>query len=171
MFIKLIYYIASVLSIVFFVISVQFKEKKNILLVQTIASFCYMTTYFIIEAYSGCITEIIEQCKNILFYFYEKNNKQIPFILLILFILGLILVAVFTYDGFNTLLPLIINLAYFISSYLKDPKHIRIVMIICAIIWICYNFTVGAYIIIIGNIFEIVSAIISLVRFQNESKV
>ena len=165
-----IFYFVSIWSVIFFIGSVQFKEKKNILLMQTFASMFYAVSYFMLGAYSGFVTEIIEQCKDLVFYKYEKNNLNIPFIFLIIFVIGLIVVAVVTYNGFYTLMPLVINLMYFISSYFKNPKYIRIVMIIGAILWIYYNFSVGAFVIIIGNVFEIISASISLVRFRDKVK-
>ena len=164
----IIYYIASIASIFLFIISVQFKEKKDILLVQLFAAMSYFIVYLIIGAFSGCAIELVEQLKNLIFYFYEKNKKKIPVILLIVFVSLLIIVSIFTYEDPKSLLPLIINLSYFISSYFKNPKHIRIVMLICGFIWALYNFLIGAYIIIIGNILEIISAIISLIRFRKK---
>lgn len=169
MFVKIIYYIASILSIFLFVISVQFKEKKNILLTQTFATVCYFITYLIIGAYSGCLIELIEQTKDITFYFYEKNNKKIPVFLLVIFVSTLIIASVLTYDGIYSLIPLIINLSYFISSYFKNPKYIRIVMLICGFVWAYYNLKVGAYIIIIGNVLEIISATLSLIRYKEKT--
>ena len=163
-----IYYVFSVLAVVLFVGSIQFKKKKDILLAQSFSSLCYVITYGMVGAYSGALTEFIEQIKSILFYHYEKNNRKIPLLLLIVFVLSLIVIAVFTYNGFYTLIPLIINLAYFYSSYLKNPKYIRLIVLICGFIWIYYNITVHAYIFIIGNIFEIISGSIALIRYRKK---
>ena len=162
----IIYYIVSILSIFLFVISIQFKDKKDILLIQTFASMCYFIAYLILGSYSGCAIELIEQTKDIVFYEYEKKKKEIPIILLIIFVSSLIIASIITYDGFYSLMPLIINLLYFVSSYFKNPKYMRITMLLCGFLWIYFNFKVGAYIIIIGNILEIISAIISLVRYK-----
>ena len=162
----IIYYIVSILSIFLFVISIQFKDKKDILLIQTFASMCYFIAYLILGSYSGCTIELIEQTKDIVFYEYEKKKKEIPIILLIIFVSSLIIASIVTYDGFYSLMPLIINLLYFVSSYFKNPKYMRITMLLCGFLWIYFNFKVGAYIIIIGNILEIISAIISLVRYK-----
>ena len=166
--IKIIYYLASILSIFLFVISVQHKEKKHILLTQAFATMCYFITYLIVGAYSGCAVELIEQTKDFVFYSYENKNKKIPLILLIVFASLLVLVSIVTFNGLYSLIPLLINLAYFISSYFKNPKHIRVVMLICGFIWAYYNFKVGAYVIIIGNILEIISAFISLIKSKEE---
>ncbi len=162
----IIYYIVSILSIFLFVISVQFKEKKDILLIQTFASMCYFIAYLILGSYSGCTIELIEQTKDIVFYEFEKKKKDIPMILLVIFVSSLIIASIITYDGFYSLMPLIINLLYFISSYFKNPKYMRITMLLCGFLWVYFNFKVGAYIIIIGNVLEIISAVISLIRYK-----
>ena len=72
-----IYYVFSVLAVVLFVGSIQFKKKKDILLVQSFSSLCYVITYGMVGAYSGALTDFIEQIKSILFYHYEKRNKKI----------------------------------------------------------------------------------------------
>ena len=40
-------------------------------------------------------------------------------------------------------------------------------MVLCGFLWGCYNLYVGAYIILIGNALEIVSAFISIYRFKD----
>lgn len=163
--------IAMILGVCLFISSVQFKKKKDILLVQTFASICYAVSYLLNFAYSGFITEIIEQIKDITFYIFEDKNIKIPLFVLIIFIISLILIGIFTYDGnLYTIAPLFINMAYFISSYFKNPKHIRIVVLICGFIWMYYNFSVGTYIFIIGNAFEVISASIALWRYNEKNK-
>lgn len=168
--IQIIYLIVSVLSIGLYVLSVQFKEKKDILFIQTGASLCYLIVYIIKGAMSGVAIEIIEGTKNLLFVKIEKQNKKIPLVVLMIFILLLIIVSVIFYNGLLSLLPLCINIILFISTYFKNPKYIRWVMLLCGGLWGIYNIYVGAYIIVIGNVLEMVSAIISIVRFKNVDK-
>lgn len=165
-YLNLIVNIVSVISIFLFIISVQFKNKKDILIIQTLSSICYMIVYFLLKAYSGATIELVEQTKNIVFIEYEKNNKDIPLLVLLLFIGLLIIITILTYNGLNSIMPLIIYILYFLSSYFKNPKTIRTTMILCAIIWMLYNYSIGAYLMIIGNILEIVSAVISLIRYK-----
>lgn len=165
-YLNLIVNIVSVISIFLFIISVQFKNKKDILIIQTLSSICYMIVYFLLKAYSGATIELVEQTKNIVFIEYEKNNKDIPLLVLLLFIGLLIIITILTYNGLNSIMPLIIYILYFLSSYFKNPKTIRTTMILCAIIWMLYNYSIGAYLMIIGNILEIISAVISLIRYK-----
>lgn len=162
-----IYYIVSVLSIFLYVMSVQFKSKKNILITQIGASLCYLTVYVIKGAWSGVAIEVLEELKDVVFINIEKHGKKIPMFILTLFLLSLVVVSVIFYDGIFSLLPLVINIMLFVSTYFKDPKAIRWVMLFAGIMWGIYNFYLHAYIILIGNLLEVVSAIISIIRFKD----
>jgi hypothetical protein len=147
--------------------SVQFKDKKNILITQIFASISYLIIYVIKGAWAGVSIEILEETKDIIFIGYENKNKKIPVIILATFIILLFVFTFIFYDGPGSLLPLIINIILFVSTYFKNPKWIRYVMVLCGFLWGCYNLYVGAYIILIGNALEIISAIISIVRFKD----
>lgn len=166
--VEIVYVTISILSIILYVLSVQCKKKKDILIVQIGASLSYLIVYLIKAAWSGVAVEFLEELKDLVFIKTEKDNKKIPIIFLIIFITLLIAVSIYFYDGPLSLLPLIINITYFISTYFKNPKYIRLVMLINAFIWIIYNLYVEAYIIVIGNILEIISAAISLIRFKEK---
>jgi hypothetical protein len=167
---NIIYIVVSILSIGLYVASVQFKEKKEILVIQAGASLCYLIVYIIKGAMSGAIIEIIEGIKDLLFARIESKNKKIPLLLLLLFLSLLIITSIIFYNGFLSLLPLFINIILFVSTYFKNPKYIRWIMLLCGILWGLYNIYVGAYIIVIGNILEIISAIISIIRFKELDK-
>lgn len=160
-----IYIVISILSIFLYVMSVQFKKKRNILITQIGASLCYLTVYVIKGAWSGVAIEALEELKDIVFIKLEKHGKKIPSIVLFLFLLSLVVVSIIFYDGPFSLLPLVINLLLFTSTYFKNPIYIRVAMLISGIMWGIYNFWLEAYIILIGNVLEVVSASISIVRF------
>ena len=164
---KIIYYVVSVASIFLYIMSVQFKKKEHILIVQIFASLCYLIVYVYKGAWSGVSIEILEETKDILFINTEKKGKKIPFIYLALFIGLLFVCSAIFYDGPFSLLPLVINIILFTSTYFKNPKYIRWVMLLCGILWGVYNLYLGAYIILIGNALEVVSAIISIIRFKD----
>ena len=109
----------------------------------------------------------LEETKDVVFIGYENKKKKIPLLILILFIISLFVVTFIFYDGYGSILPLVINIILFVSTYFKNPKWIRYVMVLCGFLWGCYNLYVGAYIILIGNALEIVSAFISIYRFKD----
>lgn len=102
--------------------------------------------------------------------FIFKNKKDISKLWLIVFLVLLVLFGFLSYDGYLSLIPLIITIGYTITSYMKNSKWLRIFFLASAFIWIYYNFMVGAYVFIIGNILEIISGIVALIRFDKKNK-
>ena len=141
--INTIYIIVSILSIFLYVMSVQFKEKRKILITQIGASLCYLIVYVIKGAWSGVAIEILEELKNVIFIKIEKHNKKIPIFVLAIFLLSLVIVSIIFYDGLFSLLPLAINLLLFTSTYFKNPKAIRYAMLFAGIMWAIYNISIS----------------------------
>lgn len=167
---NIIYIVVSILSVLLYVLSVQFKDKKNILLIQIFAALCYLTVYITKFAWMGASIEVIESVKDYVFIKIEKKHKKIPIYVLSIFISLLVLASIIFYDGVLSLLPLFINIILFASTYFKNPKYIRYVMLLTGIMWGMYNLYIGASIIVIGNALEVISALISIIRFKDEDK-
>ena len=76
--INTIYIIVSILSIFLYVMSVQFKEKRKILITQIGASLCYLIVYVIKGAWSGVAIEILEEAdkKGYACGAYNVNNME-----------------------------------------------------------------------------------------------
>lgn len=153
------------LAVSVWVLSIQNKERKNILIFQSIANLLYTIEYTLLGAYSAASMNLIGTIRCFIFSKIDEDKSKkllIPFIILIL-ILGIL-----TYNGIISLIPIIIYIFYTISSAKTDAKWNRIVILITAFIWIYYNYKVEAYITIVGNIFEIISGLAALIRFKNK---
>jgi len=85
---------------------------------------------------------------------------------LLLFVFLILFIGVFTYDGVLSLIPIVISVFYTLSSFNSNAKWNRFCVLFLAFVWIYYNFKVEAYISILGNLMEIVSGILALVRFK-----
>lgn len=165
--VQIVYYVISVMSIALYVGSVQFKKKKGILITQIGASLCYLIVYVIKGAWSGVAVEVLEELKDVVFLKIEKKGKIIPKYVLFIFLFLLVFVSIIFYDGILSLLPLVINVLLFTSTYYKNPKAIRYAMLISGMLWGVYNIYLHAYIICIGNVLEVVSAYLAIKRYKN----
>lgn len=159
----------GIISFLFYIFSLQCEKKSNILILQSIANIFYSLQYFLLNALTGAFTAIIAIIKGIVYNHYEKSNKIIPIIFPIIFILVLLIIFYFSYININSILPILINILLILFTYTSNLKHLRINALFCAILWIIYNANVGAYSALMGNILEIISAIISLHRFKGEN--
>ena len=152
-------------AFLFFIFSVQKKSIKELLFFQTIANFLYALQYIFLQAFSAGFMNLISIARCILFTLFKKENHASFWTLFV--ILGSILVVgIFSFDGFLSLIPLVITAIYAISTFTDHLKITRICFILCGAIWIFYNIQVGAYSAILGNVFEILSGVIALIRYK-----
>ena len=153
------------MAISFWVISIQYKDRKNILLFQAIANLFYSIEYFLLGAFSASIMNLLSTFRCFIF---SKTKKKTTKLFNFLFCLIILIIGIFTYNGLLSLIPPIITLFYTISSSKHNNMWNRLTVLVAAFVWIFYNYKVGAYITILGNIFEIASGILSIVRFRNK---
>lgn len=157
--------IIGTMAIAFWVVGLQNKDRKNILLFQAIANSFYSVQYFLLEAYSACSMNFVSTFRCLIF---AKTKQKTTKLFNIIFCLIIFLIGVFTYNGLLSLIPLIITIFYTISSSKENNLWNRLTVLLAAFVWIFYNYKVGAYITILGNVFEIISGISAIIRFRNK---
>jgi hypothetical protein len=150
-------------AIAVWVISIQNKDRKNILMFQSLANLLYSIQYFLLGAYSAFIMNFVSTFR--CFIFSKVNFKKTKWISL-LFCLIILFISFFFYDGLLSLVPIVITIFYTFSSSMDDAVWNRTTVLLAAFVWIFYNYKVGAYITIVGNVFEIISGIVSVFRFK-----
>ncbi len=167
-----LYWLAQIIGVVaisFWVCSVQKKEQYKILWMQSVANLAYTFQYMLLGVFSAASMNFSSCIRYYLFYRKRKEKKEISKIWLLFFIVIIIVLGAFTYQNVLSLIPIIITLFYTISSWIKNTKWMRIVFLVAAFVWIYYNYSVGAYVSMLGNVFEILSGVFSLIRFSNKT--
>ena len=160
--------ILGTIAIALWAYSLQKKEQYKILFFQSLSNCAYVIQYILLGTLGAAAMDFTSAIRTFLFYKKRKNNEEISKYYLIFFIILIIILGTLTYKNALSLIPITITIFYSISNWLKEANWIRIVVIITAFVWIYYNFTVGAYVGIIGNIFEIISGVIGLIRFSKK---
>ena len=169
--ISIIAQIVGAFAVIFWVISIQRKKHYKILLLECIANILYTVQYMLLGVFLTSFMNFTSAIRCFIFYKKRKENQEISKIWLIIFLSLIVIMSIFTYDGYLSLIPVIITIFYTIASWIKEANFLRIVFIIAAVVWIYYNYMVGAYVSIIGNVFEIISGVISLIRFSKKGTV
>ncbi len=163
---KIVAQILGLLAIISYAISPHAKTKRRVLVFHLISSILYALQYFLLNAFSAVITNTVGAVKCYIFYLYEKKEKEIPKSLFWIFMLIILALGIFTYNNIYSLIPILASVLSLYSVWQDNLKVLRIIIIISSSSWIFYNLIVGAYIGVIGNIFQLVSAIIAIVRFD-----
>lgn len=158
--------IVGIFAIIVFAISPHQKTKKKVLIFQLISNLLYAIQYVLLNAFSAVATNVIGGIKNLIFYFYAKDEKEIPNKFLYIYILIIVIFGVFTFNGLISIIPILVSILYAYAVWQDNLKVYRIITIIGSISWIIYNFLVGAYVGVAGNVFQLISAIIAFIRID-----
>lgn len=137
---------------------------------QVIANGIYGIEYLLLGAFSAASMNFLSFLRLLVYYFYALLNIKMPKWILFVFITLVLLLGIITYDGLISLLPIIITVLYTYAFWQNNLNVARIIYIVAAIIWIYYNYEVGAYVGIIGNVLEIITGLISLIKYRGGKK-
>lgn len=162
--------IFGILAIFCIVISLQFKKKTKMMFLQMIANVFYAIQYYILNAYTAVATSLVTVLRCILFNKYDKKKRKIPKRLSYFLIAIVLVIGIFSFNGSLSLIPIITSISYICAASIKNAKTYKLVFGMCAILWLYYNFKVGALVSTIGNIFEIASSIIALSKYKKSKK-
>ena len=112
-------------GVAFFIISYQIKSNKALFLCQMIGCIIFCVQFFIMGAYTGAVSLIINIIRNLLLV-KRKDWKWVDRRSTMLVILALLtLMTIYTWDGIISLLPFIMVAVTTIFSYLgNDVKGI-----------------------------------------------
>lgn len=157
-FIQIIGFIAFIISL----IAYQREKKRDILICMVLSNVVNLIHYFLLGAYSGCITKLIAILRDSFIVLKEKNKKLSNILFLIIFILVYICVSIYTFTNILSLFPLIAAIIYIIPTWFGNSKTVKITALICYLLWLTYNIYVLSIAGIIANVVSIISIIIGL---------
>ena len=150
--------IATILSIV----SLLSTKKKKLLKMQLMSNILFTFQYIVLKARSAAFVSVIAILRSIFFSNNKHRKSKVSFLISLALFAG-----IFSYNGtLLSLIPIMNAIFCIIGASQKDIRKYKVIYGICSTIWIYYNIRVGAYIVILSNICEIISAIIGYKRHK-----
>ena len=165
--------VCVVITYLFLALSYYAKSRKVVLLLSFLSLIANGATYVLLNAYSGFAMCVIAFVRNIIFMIDEKKNGQRDninkkdIIILILLYTASILSAIFTFDGWLSLLSVIATMLYTYSVWQKKTKVYKFLGMPIGVLWILYNSYVKS---ILGVILEAVLLVCSTTGYILEVK-
>ncbi len=166
--------IFGLFGLIIFVLSFQCKNSKKLVFTQGIGGMMFFINFLLIGAYGGALFNLTVLVRGLL---YTKKSKKLwkPILVELLFtvayIYSLTLVKGDITQIILTTLPYISLLIMSIFMWNENGKLIRYLQVgMLSPAWLIhniFNFTLGG---ILAELFNMISAIVSLVRFRNERK-
>ncbi len=151
-------------AILTWVLSIRKSKKKDLIFLQIISNALYGIEYTLLGGISAACMNFLSTLRCAIYYKNEKLKKETPKYVVLVFMIVMIILGVITYDGLLGIIPIVITCLYAYSLWQPKMKLLYIIIIFAALLWIVYNYFIGAYMSLIGNVFEIIFAFISIKR-------
>ena len=153
-------------AVALFVLSYQIKSNRWLFLLQLIGSALFCLQFFMLDAFSGCLSLAVNILRNALMMKYKDwkwvQNKWCPVVIALMFTAVLIL----TWNGPVSLLAFTASVSSTFAYWSDSPRKIRMVNLVCASpCWLIYDVIVFSLGGIVSESITIISILISFIRF------
>lgn len=162
-----------IISYVFLISSYQLKTRRIIVVYSMASIITYGIAYIFMQEYTGLAMSFVALIRNIIFLIDEKKNGKTEkimvkdiFVLLFLTIISIIF-AIYTYNGFFSLLCVFATILYTYSVWQKKTSVYKILGLPIGIIWIAYNVYIMS---IVGIILETIIAASAIYGYYKEKR-
>ncbi len=163
---KILIQIIGFFGVFLFLLSFQVRSNIRLFLIQTMGCFTFVLQFALLGAYSGCLTLLVNIVRNTMLIRYKKWEWIRWKGWVVIFSLICIGIAVKTWNGPASLLPLIGTISGTVGYWTNNAKYIRLsnlgitspCMLIYAVIIHSWGGVINASIVML-------SIIVSIVRF------
>ena len=135
----------TIITYVFIGMTYYAKDRKSVLIISFSSLIANGIAYIFLSAWTGLAMCFLALIRNIIFLADEKKNgkrdrinKTDIIILIVLYAISIIS-AIFTYDGFLSLLSVFATMLYTYSVWQKKTNIYKLLGIPIGILWILYN--------------------------------
>jgi hypothetical protein len=162
--------ICGVLGGIMFVMSVQFKRRRLILLWTALAYIMYVAMTVLLGGWSGASINAISLVFVVIGYFYDRKKKKIPKSLNVIFLLVAVATTIYFWTGWFDIVPLTALTFYIAAVDAKQAEKVRALMLVQTAIWCVYNVHLSAWTALVTNGFFVVSDGVALVRYRHKKR-
>ena len=153
-------------AVAVFIASYQIKSNRWLFLMQLLGSALFCLQFFMLGAFSGCLSLAVNILRNALMTKYDEwkwvRQKWCPALVILLFVAALLV----TWNGPVSLLAFVASVTSTIAYWTNSPRKIRMVNVACASpCWLAYDVIVRSVGGVISEAFTMVSVLVSFVRF------
>lgn len=149
------------------------KDRTKVLILSFLSLIANGIAYIFLSAWTGFAMCVVALIRNIIFLLDEKKNgkrekinKMDIIVLIILYIISIIS-AIFTYEGFFSLLSVFATMLYTFSVWQKKTNIYKLLGIPIGILWVLYNIYIFS---IFGIILESILLMCSITGYLLEMK-
>lgn len=159
--------IIGVIGVVLYISSYQFKKRKTIVAMYSVANIMYVIQYLLLGAYTGVAMDFLALISSVI-----ARKRNIPFIQKYhrLIMLGLdacmITVGLLLYQNVFSLFAIAAVIVETTALWNTDESKIRRLTLVATPCWLTYNIAFSAYGSVVGSVINLVSLTTAILRYD-----
>lgn len=162
--------LVGVVALIVALTSFQQNVPKKMVICQLISSTLFVIHFYMLGAVVGAAINLMSAVRSVIYAQTDKKWAMHP-VWTVVFSVISILIAIFFWEGWVSLLPVLGALCYTLSFRMKTSKMVRLVSLPSSPCWIVYNAIKGSIPGIITELYVIISILVGMLRFdRNKSK-
>ena len=169
----MVFIIAQIMALVacgLNIISMQCKQRKNILLFFLLGNIVGATGLLLLKAYAGALIQFVFAFQTLINYIYAVKDKKITWKLIAFYISLSAIASMITFKSWIDIIPLFSAILHTITIIQMQEKRIRIINLSSLLLWIPYYIVFSAYANLFTCLCIVVSNIVSIVRYDVPKK-
>ena len=161
--------IVGVAAVVSFLMSFQFKSRKNILAVNIISRALYILQYLMLGAFEGAVLDFLGMISSVIAK-YKDNAPIKKYCIIIMTVMNASLIAVglALYENIFSLFAIFGIVLEVTALWITKESHIRIISLLAAPFWLIYNLSNLAYGSSVGNVLVMISIASAMIRYDRK---
>lgn len=164
-------HLLGILAVVTFLLSFQFKTRKNIIAVNLTSRLLYILQYLFLGAFEGAVLDSMGLLLSFFAGYKEKEFVVKHFkSIMVVVILLLLTIGLALYENIFSLFAIFGIIFEILALWLTKEKNIRILSLFAAPFWLVYNLANSAYGSVVGNVFVMISIGIAMARLDCNKK-
>lgn len=168
--IKVIAQLFSLIALLIGLSSFWRKKREHILMQQAVSGILMALQFLMLGSLTACLTALISCIRSMVF---SKKNKvaiiNTP-ITLVIFTIAYIIIAIITWKGVLTVIPIAGSIYYMMASWNNDENVVRSGTLVASSLWIIYDITCMAYVACINELVSIISAGLAILNSKKKLK-
>lgn len=162
-------HILGILAVAAFLLSYQFKTRRNIIAVNLISRVLYVLQYVFLGALDGAALDFAGFLLSFFARYKEKDFVKRHYLIITIIVNFLLLViGLAMYENVFSLFAVGGIICEVTALWLTKEKNIRILSLVAAPCWLAYNLANLAYSSAFGNVLAMVSIIIAMIRLDRK---
>lgn len=162
--------IFGILGIIFSVLSMQMKTKRNIMLMLMTLNLSSALNFLFLNSISASLVCFFAILETLINYLFDSKNKKVPIYIIVFYIIVNLLLGFSSYKMILDIIPIACAIIYCLTVCVKRESNIRKLMFSNQSLWLIYDIIVKAYMFSISNVLTLISIIIAMYRYDYKKK-